>query len=96
MIFEIYYTTPFFCLLKYTQDAERERSTKNKKRRLEMEPVIQLIQLTLRAEREMAARRRSIVARRDDRGDEKSTLPSKREQRIKGGALCRRQSCECA
>lgn len=60
-----------------------------------MEPVIQLIQLTLRAEREMAARRRPTVAHRDDRGDERAMLPSKREYPLEGDVVYRRQSCEC-
>lgn len=61
-----------------------------------MEPVVQLIQLALRVEREMEAQRRSSVAYRDEPASEESVRPSKREHRVKGNALCCPQPCECA
>jgi hypothetical protein len=63
-----------------------------------MDPTIQLIQLTLRVEREAEAQRRSSMAYRDDLVDEKPVRPSKRENRVKGSfdLFYRRQRCECA
>ena len=62
-----------------------------------MSPVIQLIQLTLRVEREAEAQRRPYVAYRDNLADEKTVRPSKQENRVKGNVnLFRQQQCECA
>ena len=63
-----------------------------------MNPAIQLIQLTLRVEREAEAQRRPYMAYRNDLADEKPVRPPKRDNRIKGNfnLLRRRQRCECA
>ena len=63
-----------------------------------MNPEIQLIQLTLRVEREAEAQRRPYVAYRDDLADEKTVSPPKRENCVKGNVnlLYRQQQCECA
>ena len=62
-----------------------------------MNPVIQLIQLTLRVEREAEAQRRPYMAYRDGLADEKTVRPSKQENRVKGNVnLFRQQQCECA
>ena len=63
-----------------------------------MDPIIQLIHLTLRVEREAEAQRRSSMAYSDDFADEKTVYPPKQDNRIKGNfnLLYRRQQCECA
>ena len=63
-----------------------------------MGPTIQLIQLTLRIEREAKIQRRSSMAYRDDLADEKTVHPSKQDNRIKDNfnLLHRRQQFECA
>jgi hypothetical protein len=63
-----------------------------------MNPTIQLIQLTLKVEREAEVQRRPYMVYRDDLVDEKPVRPSKREDRVKGSfnLLHRRQQCECA
>ena len=63
-----------------------------------MDSAIQLIQLTLRVEREAEAQRRLYTAYRDDLADEKTVRPSKQDNRIKHNfnLLHRRQWCECA
>ena len=63
-----------------------------------MDSAIQLIQLTLRVEREAEAQRRPYVAYRDDLADEKTVRPPKRDNRIRRNfnLLHRRQRCECA
>jgi hypothetical protein len=63
-----------------------------------MGPAIQLIQLTLRVEREAEAQRRPYMAYRDDFAAEKVVRPPEQGNRIKGNfnLLRRRQRCECA
>ena len=63
-----------------------------------MGPNIQLIQLTLRIEREAEAQRRPYMAYRDDLVDENPVRPSRQDNRIEGdfNLLRRRQQCECA
>ena len=63
-----------------------------------MDPTIQLIQLTLRVEREAEAQRRPYMAYRNDLADEKTVRSPKRDNRIKRNfnLLRRRQRCECA
>ena len=63
-----------------------------------MGPSTQLIQLTLRVEREADAQRRPYMAYRDDLADERTVRLPKRDNRIKRNfdLLYRRQQCECA
>jgi hypothetical protein len=63
-----------------------------------MGPTIQLIQLTLRVEREAKIQRRSSMAYRDELVDERTVHPPKQDNRIKDNfnLLHRRQQCECA
>ena len=63
-----------------------------------MSPTTQLIQLTLRIEREAEKQRRSSTAYRDDLATEKSRSLSRREDRVNGSShlFCPRQQCECA
>jgi hypothetical protein len=63
-----------------------------------MGPTIQLIQLTLRFEREAERQRRSSMAYRDDLADEKTVHPLRQDNRIKDNfnLLQRRQQRECA
>jgi hypothetical protein len=62
-----------------------------------MNPVIQLIQLTLRVERKAEAQRRPSMTYRDGLANEKTLRLSKRENRVKGNFnLLRRQQGECA
>jgi hypothetical protein len=64
-----------------------------------MGPTIQLIQLTVRVEREAEAQGRPYMVYRDDFVDEKPVrlLSHKRDNRIKRilNLLRRRQPCEC-
>jgi hypothetical protein len=63
-----------------------------------MGPEIQLIQLSLRVEREAEAQRRPYMAYRDGFADEEVVRPRKQSNRIKGSfnLFRRRQLCECA
>jgi hypothetical protein len=65
-----------------------------------MEPTIQLIQLTLRVEREAEAQRRPYMVYRDDLVDEKPVrlLAHQRDNRVKRifNLFRRRQPYECA
>ena len=63
-----------------------------------MDSAIQLIQLTLRVEREAEAQRHPYMTHRDDLADEKPVGPSRRVNRIKRNfdLLHRKQQCECA
>ena len=61
-----------------------------------MDPTIQLIQLTLRLEREMERQRRRPVLRTDDFADDKTVRASGRKNRIQGNVLFCQQQCECA
>lgn len=63
-----------------------------------MGPTIQLIQLTLRVEREAEAQRRLDIASSADRGDQTTVRASKRERRDKSTVdlLPRQPQCECA
>ena len=63
-----------------------------------MGPTIQLIQLTLRFEREAERQRHSSMAYRDDLADEETVHPLRQDNRIKDNfnLLHRRQQCECA
>jgi hypothetical protein len=63
-----------------------------------MGPSTQLIQLSLRVEREAEAQRRPYMAHRDDLADEKTVHLPKRDNRIKRNSnlLHRRQQSECA
>jgi hypothetical protein len=63
-----------------------------------MGPATQLIQLSLRVEREAEAQRRPYMAYRDDFVDEGVVRPPEQDNRIKGNfsLLRRRQWCECA
>ena len=63
-----------------------------------MGPAVQLIQLTLRVEREAEAQRRPYMAYRDDFVGEEVVRPPEQYNRIKGNfnLLRRRECCECA
>ncbi|HQE92948.1 MAG TPA: hypothetical protein PLH19_08960 [Anaerolineae bacterium] len=61
-----------------------------------MDPTIQLIQLTVKFEREAEAQRRRPVLRTDDFVDDKTVRKSGRKNRIQGNVLFCQQQCECA
>ena len=63
-----------------------------------MYPTIQLIQLTLRVEREAEAQRRAATTYRSASADEETVRAPHQEQHVKGDAdlLRRRPQCECA
>lgn len=63
-----------------------------------MGPTIQLIQLTLRVEREAEAQRRLDIASGADRVDQTTVRASKRERRDNSTVdlLPRQPQCECA
>ncbi len=63
-----------------------------------MDPTIQLIQLTLRVEREAEAQRRRSIPQRDDVVDEKPVHARKQNPRVErtGALLLQRQCYECA
>ena len=54
-----------------------------------MDPTIQLIQLTLRIEREAKIQRHSSMAYRDDLADERTVHPLRQDYRICSGTLFR-------
>ena len=63
-----------------------------------MSPTIQLIQLTLRIEREAEKQRHPSTAYSDDLAAEKGASPFKRGDRVNGSShlFFQRQQCECA
>jgi hypothetical protein len=63
-----------------------------------MDSTIQLIQLSLRIEREAERQRRLSTVHRDDLANDKPVGRSKRGKRVKGSfyLLYRQRQCECA
>ena len=63
-----------------------------------MNPAIQLIQLTLRVEREAETQRLRSIPQRDASVDKRPVRARKQNQRVErtGALLLQRQCCECA
>ncbi len=63
-----------------------------------MDPILQLIQLTLRIEREAEAQRLRSIPQRDDAVDAKPVRARKQNRRAErtGTLLPQQQCCECA